>query len=599
MQKTISMMVGKGSISHNNRKFTAKNVIAERTSENTIYVQDDLREVYHELFDTALERYNAKQKRSDRKIDDYYEKIRQGRQEKLFHELIVQVGNREDSGYGKRDSFEAIWSLEDYMEGFQQRNPNLRVFNAVLHMDEATPHLHIDFVPFSTGNTRGLETKVSFKGAMKAQGFVGTGRQDTEWNRWIRHEKECLAEIMEKYHVEWLQKGTHEKHLSVYDFEKKMRKAEVEELEETFAQKSSELSEVATKKEQMQNELAELEQMQQSQADIIADNWETIQKLDMAISEKDDELYDIQQDIADSRRQAEESREILKELDGRIEEGNAIISQNSRQIAEQRIETEEASKELQSVEQDLSVKKILRDSVQADYQFYQKMVGSKQNEIDDLNMQKEDLDGEIGKICDRKEQVRKELETAEGTLSEINDRIEKAQDKADILQVQMMEMQMDIDGQKKILWDYQANVDKAKDANRQMDSLERQLSGAEWSLPEPSRFMSVREFFQKIALPLVNKLKDMIRSLYLEVLDLRSRLRGQEDFQEYKAKTTEYVMKLSTENEQLKETKEAYENIRSAIGREECERLEKIGRYQRLGLQAAGDERMAGWRQIR
>lgn len=83
--------------------------------------------------------------------------------------------------------------------GFQERNPNLRVFNAVMHLDEETPHLHIDYVPFSTGNKRGLETKVSLKGALKAQGFVGTGRFDTEWKRWVEHEKECLAEIMERY----------------------------------------------------------------------------------------------------------------------------------------------------------------------------------------------------------------------------------------------------------------------------------------------------------------------------------------------------------------------------------------------------------------
>ena len=121
------------------------------------------------------------------------------------------------------------------MNGFQERNPNLRVFNAVMHLDEETPHLHIDYVPFSTGNKRGLSTKVSLKGALKAQGFVGTGRFDTEWKRWVESEKQCLAKIMERYQMEWLQKGTHEKHLSVYDFEKKMRKAEVAELEQEIS----------------------------------------------------------------------------------------------------------------------------------------------------------------------------------------------------------------------------------------------------------------------------------------------------------------------------------------------------------------------------
>ncbi len=160
----------------------------------------------------------------------------------MFHELIVQIGNRDDTNCGMMESVYAQSALGDYMNGFQERNPNLRVFNAVMHLDEETPHLHIDYVPFSTGNKRGLSTKVSLKGALKAQGFVGTGRFDTEWKRWVEREKQCLAEIMERYQMEWLQKGTHEKHLSVYDFEKKMRKAEVEELEQEISRQKNKIA---------------------------------------------------------------------------------------------------------------------------------------------------------------------------------------------------------------------------------------------------------------------------------------------------------------------------------------------------------------------
>ena len=88
-------MVGKGSINHNCRKFTAENVDPARSHLNIEYCNEDLHEVYHELFDAAVERYNAKQKRKDRMIDDYYEKIRSGKQEKLFHEIIIQIGDRE------------------------------------------------------------------------------------------------------------------------------------------------------------------------------------------------------------------------------------------------------------------------------------------------------------------------------------------------------------------------------------------------------------------------------------------------------------------------------------------------------------------------
>ena len=242
MERTISMMVGKGSLNHNNRTFVAKNVDSERSKGNKVYVKESIKKVYHTLFDEALETYNAKQTRADRRIDNYYEKIRISKQEKLFHELIVQIGNRDDTNCGMMESVYAQLALEDYMMGFQERNPNLRVFNAVMHLDEETPHLHIDYVPFSTGNKRGLETKVSLKGALKAQGFVGTGRFDTEWKRWVESEKQCLAEIMELYQMEWLQKGTHEKHLSVYDFEKKMRKAEVAELEQEISDQKDKIA---------------------------------------------------------------------------------------------------------------------------------------------------------------------------------------------------------------------------------------------------------------------------------------------------------------------------------------------------------------------
>ena len=242
MEKTISMMVGKGSLNHNNRTFTAKNVDAERSKCNQIYVKESIKQVYHTLFDEALEAYNFKQTRADRRIDNYYDKIRTSKQEKLFHELIVQIGNRDDTNCDMLESVYAQSALEEYMMGFQERNPNLRVFNAVMHLDEETPHLHIDYVPFSTGNKRGLETKVSLKGALKAQGFVGTGRFDTEWKRWVECEKHCLAEIMEHYKMEWLQKGTHEKHLSVYDYEKKMRKAEVAELEQEISDQKDKIA---------------------------------------------------------------------------------------------------------------------------------------------------------------------------------------------------------------------------------------------------------------------------------------------------------------------------------------------------------------------
>ena len=225
-------MVGKGSVNHNSRTFNAKNTDPTRTHLNREYINEDIKAVYRELFDEAVERYNAKQTRQDRCIADYYEKIRSGKQEKPFHELILQIGNRDDCGAATPDGEKAAQILDEYMHGFQERNPTLRVFSAHLHMDEATPHLHIDFVPYTTGSKRGLDTRVSLKQALAALGFKGGTRGMTEWNQWVSAEKQRLAEIMLEHGIEWERKGTHEEHLSVLDYKKQERAKEVSELTE-------------------------------------------------------------------------------------------------------------------------------------------------------------------------------------------------------------------------------------------------------------------------------------------------------------------------------------------------------------------------------
>ena len=237
-------MTGKGSVNHNSRKFHAKNTDPERSCLNVEYCNENIKDVYHELFDEALARYNEKQTRSDRIINDYYEKICSGKQEKPFHEIILQIGNKDDMGAKTEDGQLAAKILDEYMQDFQRRNPTLRVFSAYLHMDEATPHLHIDFVPYTTGSKRGLETRVSLKKALAELGFKGGTRSETERNQWVAAEKEHLAEIMLKHDIEWEKKGTHEKHLSVLDFEKKERAKEVAELEQTISGSKEELSSI-------------------------------------------------------------------------------------------------------------------------------------------------------------------------------------------------------------------------------------------------------------------------------------------------------------------------------------------------------------------
>ena len=244
MKRTISFMTGKGSVNHNSRKFHAKNTDPERSCLNVEYCNENVKDVYHELFDEALTRYNEKQTRSDRRIDDYYEKIRSGKQEKPFHEIILQIGDKDNMGAKTENGRLAAKVLDKYMRDFQRRNPTLRVFNAYLHMDEATPHLHIDFVPYTTGSRRGIDTRVSLKQALSALGFKGGTRRETELNQWVAYEKEQLAAVMLEHGIEWEKKGTHEKHLSVLDFEKKERAKEVAELEQSISDGKERLSDI-------------------------------------------------------------------------------------------------------------------------------------------------------------------------------------------------------------------------------------------------------------------------------------------------------------------------------------------------------------------
>lgn len=227
-------MSGDGVVAHNRRTYIAENVDRTRTHLNIEYCYTPIERAYHELFDEALAEFNAKQKRKDRCIKNYYEKIRDGKQEKTFYEVIFQVGNKEDMGTDGENAELAKNILDKFYHSFLERNPHLHVYSAHLHMDEATPHLHIDFIPFTTGSKRGLSTRVSLKQALADQGITGEGRSLTERDLWVQKEKEALAELMLEHGIEWEQKGEHKEHLSVLEFKREKRKEELVELEQNI-----------------------------------------------------------------------------------------------------------------------------------------------------------------------------------------------------------------------------------------------------------------------------------------------------------------------------------------------------------------------------
>ncbi len=239
MSKTISFVKGKGSINHNNRDFTAKNVDASRTSMNVIYVQIPIEEAYEEIFGQAVADYNAKQKRSDRKIGNYLSKIKQSKNnEKVFYETVVQIGKRDDTGILDEDgnitedAMLAKEVLDEYARTFQERNPNLILFNAVLHMDEATPHLHLDYIPVAHGYKTGLKTRNSLTKGLQEMGIApAIGKNDTETMHWQKRERDHIAELCKARGIETEVLGIVRDNYTIPEYKAAMREKEAAEAE--------------------------------------------------------------------------------------------------------------------------------------------------------------------------------------------------------------------------------------------------------------------------------------------------------------------------------------------------------------------------------
>ena len=198
--RTISFVKGKGNLNHNNREFICKNVHEERVQWNRVYKRETLKEAYDYCFGNALAEYNYKQKRKDRIKQDYIHEIEHsGNKEKVFYENVVQIGKMEDTAVTDENgnlaeaAGQVIKILDEYARTFQERNPNLYMFNCVLHLDEATPHLHIDYIPVAHGYKTGLGTRNSLTKAFQEMGFAkATGQRDNDTMAWQRREREYL-----------------------------------------------------------------------------------------------------------------------------------------------------------------------------------------------------------------------------------------------------------------------------------------------------------------------------------------------------------------------------------------------------------------------
>ena len=210
MERTIQLSKGQGkaSLRHNNRDFISPNVDRERIKDNIIIKQEDLGAAYEKIFGKAQAEYNAKQRRADRKIDNYFEKLfgkkpcseilTNGNKTKSYYEFVAGVGDMHDTGYdtNPQAAKTAEQCLLDYINGnpelgiksFQERNPNLYIFNAIIHADEKTPHLHFDYIPFADGYKKGMTRQQGYDKAIQQMGYKN-------YDEFIHSERAVLREI--------------------------------------------------------------------------------------------------------------------------------------------------------------------------------------------------------------------------------------------------------------------------------------------------------------------------------------------------------------------------------------------------------------------
>jgi len=235
----ISTPQGRGSQMHNRRDYAKfgkplpDNIDPTKSHENVFLVDKDIKDAYREIFGEALAKYNAKQKRADRKIPDYYEHIKKSKNgEKLFYEDIIQWGTMKD--FDNPDTRErAKEALVQYVQSFEARNPNIKLIGAYIHMDEASPHLHLDYIPVAHGYKQGMTLRNSMVKALKEMGFVpkNESRDNNAMMLWKKHERDYFAQICTSFglEVEEEQKGRKNR-LSVAEY-KEARDMMVDELE--------------------------------------------------------------------------------------------------------------------------------------------------------------------------------------------------------------------------------------------------------------------------------------------------------------------------------------------------------------------------------
>jgi hypothetical protein len=393
MSKTITFHNGTTLCQEHNRrneKYTDKQSHIDKSlrDKNVILVDKKLKDAYEEIFGDAVKEYNAKQKRSDRKIKDYYQKIKDDKQRNLVYECIVQIGDASDTGINSPKEREALLS---YATGWKKRNPNLELVGCYLHADESegTTHLHIDYIPVAKVNKRGMAIQNSFEKALNEQGFKSENANKTAQMKWEQNERKVLENICTKLGID--AKANQDKtkgrgHLSVAEYK---------------SAKQDMLAEVQEEKATIENTIAsytppEKGRLESSKA--YEERKKTYQEMQL-IKNKEQEFQRIQQQLLERERQVQQNEEEIYRKKKNLDEIERIAEERGIKIGEKRqakMDEKEYTEKIDNLNQ--QIQNIYNQS-NANYELLEKYLHEECNvdanmDIDDiLKLQREKENG--------------------------------------------------------------------------------------------------------------------------------------------------------------------------------------------------------------
>lgn len=422
-EHTLSITIGSGDIRHNNRLFKPSNVDHSRTPDNITLVKENIQDAYHRLFDDSVTKYNESQKRNDRKIKNYFDKIYRSKKEKPFYEFIVQVGNQND----QPDQKKCKKILEEFNQMLQKDYPNMKIFNSVIHVDESTPHLHLDFIPIGEGYKKGLEKRVSMQKALQNLGFSNYADFRNEL-------MQKFEEIAKKHEIERKRDvAIGERHLTIQDYRALNRMAEqkIENLDKTSVRRSSTrvLKKLKLVPNEMYDEIVRDNSYRKAQNSALSSENDALRSqlsklktknnidtYESVIENQKDQIEDLKDDLKIVQIQCKQANDRNFELDNTIDELRKLSKNQKKELESQKQITQQLTEVIQNNANSISDAKKTQDEnkkLKAEVDRLKNKLDDQWSTNNSTRMQNVDLKREIKNKTDENTSLKKEITALE------------------------------------------------------------------------------------------------------------------------------------------------------------------------------------------